>query len=51
VGVAGADSAGFSDRHRLCRAGRHFPSAGGVAHFVDMAFGPRLERTGWLFYR
>jgi amino acid efflux transporter len=27
-----------------------FPSAGGVAHFVDMAFGPRLERvTGWLF--
>ncbi len=22
--------------------GRHFPSAGGVAHFVDMAFGPRL---------
>ncbi|EMF0805357.1 TPA: L-methionine/branched-chain amino acid transporter [Klebsiella aerogenes] len=30
--------------------GRHFPSAGGVAHFVDMAFGPRLARvTGWLF--
>ncbi|EGQ5296084.1 L-methionine/branched-chain amino acid transporter [Enterobacter cloacae] len=30
--------------------GRHFPSAGGVAHFVGMAFGPRLERvTGWLF--
>jgi amino acid efflux transporter len=27
-----------------------FPSAGGVAHFVGMAFGPRLERvTGWLF--
>jgi amino acid efflux transporter len=40
----------FSDRHRLCRAGPPFPSAGGVAHFVDMAFGPRLERvTGWLF--
>ncbi len=32
--------------------GRHFPSAGGVAHFVDMAFGPRLASvTGWLFYR
>lgn len=30
--------------------GRHFPSAGGVAHFVGMAFGPRLQRvTGWLF--
>lgn len=30
--------------------GRHFPSAGGVAHFVGMAFGPRMERvTGWLF--
>ncbi|SNY73475.1 L-methionine/branched-chain amino acid transporter [Enterobacter sp. CC120223-11] len=30
--------------------GRHYPSAGGVAHFVGMAFGPRLERvTGWLF--
>ena len=30
--------------------GRHFPSAGGVAHFVGMAFGPHLERvTGWLF--
>ncbi|MGX5110005.1 L-methionine/branched-chain amino acid transporter [Enterobacter cloacae] len=30
--------------------GRHFPSAGGVAHFVGLAFGPRLERvTGWLF--
>lgn len=24
--------------------GRHFPSAGGVAHFVDMAFGPRLAQ-------
>lgn len=30
--------------------GRHFPSAGGVAHFVGIAFGPRMERvTGWLF--
>ncbi|HBL6080005.1 TPA: L-methionine/branched-chain amino acid transporter [Enterobacter hormaechei] len=30
--------------------GRHFPSAGGVAHFVGMAFGPRMKRvTGWLF--
>ncbi|WP_318378492.1 L-methionine/branched-chain amino acid transporter [Enterobacter sp.] len=30
--------------------GRHFPSAGGVAHFVGLAFGKRLERvTGWLF--
>ncbi|MBV7405951.1 L-methionine/branched-chain amino acid transporter [Enterobacter sp. ENT03] len=30
--------------------GRHFPSAGGVAHFVGLAFGPRLARvTGWLF--
>lgn len=30
--------------------GRHFPSAGGVAHFVERAFGPRLARvTGWLF--
>lgn len=28
--------------------GRHYPSAGGVAHFVGMAFGSRLERvTGW----
>ncbi|MGQ7157422.1 hypothetical protein ACUODF_48655, partial [Escherichia coli] len=28
----------------------HYPSAGGVAHFVGMAFGSRLERvTGWLF--
>ncbi len=32
--------------------GRHYPSAGGVAHFVGMAFGSRLERvTGWLFYQ
>lgn len=30
--------------------GRHYPSAGGVAHFVEMAFGPRMARvTGWLF--
>ncbi len=30
--------------------GRHYPSAGGVAHFVEQAFGPRLARvTGWLF--
>lgn len=30
--------------------GRHFPNAGGVAHFVDLAFGPRLASvTGWLF--
>jgi len=30
--------------------GRHYPSAGGVAHFVGMAFGSHLERvTGWLF--
>ncbi|CAM6398020.1 L-methionine/branched-chain amino acid transporter [Enterobacter hormaechei] len=30
--------------------GRHFPSAGGVAHFVGMAFGARMKRvTGWLF--
>ncbi len=30
--------------------GRHFPSAAGVAHFVSLAFGPRLARvTGWLF--
>lgn len=30
--------------------GRHFPDAGGVAHFVGLAFGPRLKRvTGWLF--
>ncbi|WP_058912471.1 L-methionine/branched-chain amino acid transporter [Entomohabitans teleogrylli] len=30
--------------------GRHFPSAGGVAHFVGMAFGHHMERvTGWLF--
>lgn len=30
--------------------GRLFPSAGGVAHFVNMAFGPRLAKaTGWLF--
>lgn len=30
--------------------GRHYPSAGGVAHFVSLAFGPRLAKvTGWLF--
>lgn len=30
--------------------GRHYPSAGGVAHFVGMAFGSHLQRvTGWLF--
>ncbi|ANI30136.1 transporter [Yersinia entomophaga] len=30
--------------------GRHFPSAGGAAHFVNMAFGPRLGKVaGWLF--
>lgn len=30
--------------------GRHFPSAGGVAHFVERAFGSHLARvTGWLF--
>ncbi|NPE61003.1 L-methionine/branched-chain amino acid transporter [Dickeya dadantii] len=30
--------------------GRHFPNAGGAAHFVRLAFGPRLARvTGWLF--
>ncbi len=32
--------------------GRHFPSAGGAAHFVAIAFGPKLGKvTGWLFYR
>jgi amino acid efflux transporter len=32
--------------------GRHFPSAGGVAHFVDMAFGPRLAASpAGCFYR
>ncbi len=32
--------------------GRHFPHAGGVAHFVGMAFGPRLQRViSWLFYQ
>ncbi|QTF09773.1 L-methionine/branched-chain amino acid transporter [Brenneria izadpanahii] len=30
--------------------GQHFPNAGGTAHFVAMAFGPRLARvSGWLF--
>lgn len=30
--------------------GRHFPSAGGEAHFVGKAFGPHMARvTGWLF--
>lgn len=30
--------------------GRHFPSAGGAAHFVGLAFGPRMAKvTGWLF--
>ncbi|MBW7983137.1 L-methionine/branched-chain amino acid transporter [Enterobacillus tribolii] len=30
--------------------GRHYPSAGGAAHFVGMAFGPHMARvTGWLF--
>lgn len=32
--------------------GRHFPSAGGAAHFVGKAFGPHMARvTGWLFCR
>lgn len=25
--------------------GQHFPNAGGTAHFVTMAFGPRLARV------
>ncbi|MCD1127100.1 L-methionine/branched-chain amino acid transporter [Jinshanibacter sp. LJY008] len=30
--------------------GRHFPNAGGAAHFVSLAFGPHMARvTGWLF--
>ncbi|PWC13993.1 L-methionine/branched-chain amino acid transporter [Brenneria corticis] len=30
--------------------GQRFPNAGGVAHFVNLAFGPRLARvSGWLF--
>jgi amino acid efflux transporter len=30
--------------------GRHFPSAAGAAHFVGLAFGPRMAKvTGWLF--
>lgn len=30
--------------------GRHFPSAGGAAHFVGLAFGPRMAKvTAWLF--
>lgn len=30
--------------------GQHFPNAGGAAHFVTLAFGPRLARvTRWLF--
>ncbi|KHS96952.1 transporter [Pectobacterium brasiliense] len=30
--------------------GQHFPNAGGAAHFVNLAFGPRMARvTGWLF--
>ncbi|MDX5630037.1 MULTISPECIES: L-methionine/branched-chain amino acid transporter [unclassified Brenneria] len=30
--------------------GQHFPNAGGTAHFVSLAFGPRLARvSGWLF--
>lgn len=30
--------------------GRHFPSAGGAAHFVGKAFGPHMAQvTGWLF--
>lgn len=30
--------------------GRHYPSAGGAAHFVGMAFGPRMGKiTAWLF--
>ena len=44
VGLAGADCFSLSRGDCLC------PSAGGVAHFVGMAFGSRLERvTGWLF--
>src|SRR5699024_12359398 len=34
----------------LAILGLHYPGAAGVAHFVGMAFGSRLERvTGWLF--
>ncbi|MFP9231165.1 L-methionine/branched-chain amino acid transporter [Pectobacterium cacticida] len=30
--------------------GQHFPHAGGAAHFVNLAFGPRMARvTSWLF--
>ncbi|SFC64265.1 L-methionine/branched-chain amino acid transporter [Pragia fontium] len=30
--------------------GRHFPNAGGAAHFVSLAFGPHMAKvTGWLF--
>lgn len=30
--------------------GQRFPNAGGVAHFVNLAFGTRLARvSGWLF--
>ncbi|MDR0805245.1 MAG: L-methionine/branched-chain amino acid transporter [Enterobacteriaceae bacterium] len=30
--------------------GRHFPSAGGAAHFVSLAFGSHMAKvTGWLF--
>lgn len=51
MGVAGADRAGFPlIAIAFAVLGRHYPSAGGVAHFVNMAFGPRMERvTGWLF--
>lgn len=35
---------------RFAALGQHFPNAGGAAHFVNLAFGPRLARvTRWLF--
>ncbi len=50
MGVARFDYLSVPDCDCVCDSGCDYPSAGGVAHFVGMAFGSRLERvTGWLF--
>ncbi len=39
VGVARFDYLSVPDCDCVCDSGSHYPSAGGVAHFVGMAFG------------
>jgi hypothetical protein len=41
----------FPDRYRLCPLGRHFPSAGGVAHFVIWLWPTSGASPAGSFYR